>query len=59
MIDNLFATKKKYLRDFTISCTIKVNEFDKVLHDLGENINLMPLLIFKKLVLRYANGYTI
>ena len=34
---------------FTIPCKIGLLHFDKVLCDLGESINLMPLSIYKKL----------
>ncbi|XP_062080572.1 uncharacterized protein LOC133785339 [Humulus lupulus] len=34
---------------FTIPCTIGGSSFDKALCDLGASINLMPLLVFKKL----------
>lgn len=33
---------------FTISCNIEVYKLDKVLCDLGANINFMPLIISKK-----------
>lgn len=39
--------KLKDLGSFTITCTIKNVIFKKALSDLGENINLMPLSIFK------------
>ena len=34
---------------FTIPCTIGLLHFMKALYDLGASINLMPLLIYKKL----------
>ena len=41
--------KKEDPGAFTIPCTIGLLHFVKALCDLGENINLMPLLIYKKL----------
>ncbi|KAK4727301.1 hypothetical protein R3W88_032218 [Solanum pinnatisectum] len=47
------VTKKSIKKDdpgaFTISCTIGLLHFAKALCDLGANINLMPLSIYKKL----------
>ena len=34
---------------FTVPCTIGLLKFEKALCDLGESINLMPLMVFKKL----------
>ncbi|KAL5558707.1 hypothetical protein UlMin_034918 [Ulmus minor] len=44
---------------FTIPCTIGDFEFDKVLCDLGESINLMPLSIFRKLGLGEVKPTTV
>ncbi|XP_015167659.1 uncharacterized protein [Solanum tuberosum] len=41
--------KKEYPGAFTIPCTIGSIKFAKALCDLGANINLMPLSIYKKL----------
>jgi len=41
--------KKKDPGAFSIPCTIGLLHFAKALCDLGESINLMPLLIYKKL----------
>ncbi|XP_016561855.2 uncharacterized protein LOC107860930 [Capsicum annuum] len=41
--------KKADPKAFTIPCTIGSFEFAKALCDPGENINLMPLVIYKKL----------
>ena len=46
--------KLKDLRSFTIPCSIGNDIFEKALCDLGANINLMPLSIFKKLGLGEA-----
>jgi len=43
--------KKEDPGAFTIPCTIGELHFEKVLCDLGASINLMPLLIYKKLSL--------
>ena len=39
------------LRSFTIPCTTGNHEFGKALCDSGANINLMPLLVVKRLSL--------
>ena len=36
---------------FTIPCSIRGVDIGKVLYDLGASINLMPLSVFKKLVI--------
>ncbi|XP_069155630.1 uncharacterized protein [Solanum lycopersicum] len=41
--------KKEDPGTFTIPCTIGLLHFAKALCDLGENINLLPLSIYKKL----------
>ena len=41
--------KKSDLGAVTIPCTIGTIEFTKALCDLGANVNLMPLTIYKKL----------
>ena len=43
--------KKKDSSTFIIRCTIGLLHFAKALCDLGASINLMPLSIYKKLVL--------
>ncbi|XP_016570951.2 uncharacterized protein LOC107868839 [Capsicum annuum] len=49
IIDSKVAKKKDDPRVFTISCTIGTYEFAKDLCDLGESINLMHFVIYKKL----------
>ncbi|RVW60745.1 hypothetical protein CK203_053023 [Vitis vinifera] len=44
--------KLKDPRSFTIPCTIGDFDFDKVLCDLGANVNMLSLSIFKKLELK-------
>ena len=46
--------KLKDLWSFTIPCVIRNSIFERALYDLGANINLMPLSIFKKLSLGEA-----
>ena len=41
--------KKEDSGVFTIPCTIMLLHFAKALYNLGASINLMPLLIYKKL----------
>ena len=41
--------KKEDLASFTIPCTIELLHFSKMLCDLGESINLMPLFLHMKL----------
>ena len=41
--------KKEDPGAFTIPCTVGSLHFAKALYDLGASINLMPLLIYKKL----------
>ncbi|XP_016540784.2 uncharacterized protein LOC107841341 [Capsicum annuum] len=43
------SQKKSDPRAFTIPYTIGTSRFSKALSDLGANINLMPLVIFKQL----------
>ena len=45
--------KKEDPGAFTIPCTTGLLHFAKALCDLGENINLMPISIYKKLGLGY------
>nr|XP_016445140.1 PREDICTED: uncharacterized protein LOC107770351 [Nicotiana tabacum] len=40
--------KKEDLGDFTITCTIGADDFARALCDNGDNINLMPLSIYKQ-----------
>ena len=51
--------KVKDSDNFTISCTIGDSTFDKALCDLGSSINLMPLLVFRKLGLKEVKPTTI
>jgi len=50
-VQNKLPQKLKDLGSFTILCIIGNIYFDKVLCDLGASINLMPLIIFRKLSL--------
>ncbi|XP_047250051.1 uncharacterized protein LOC107876709 [Capsicum annuum] len=50
--------KKEYLGAFTIPCTIGSINFTWALCDLGASINLMPLIVFKQLVLGAPNPFT-
>ena len=45
--------------NFTISCKIGNSIFERALCDLGANINLMPLSIFRRLVLGEARPTTV
>ncbi|XP_049364329.1 uncharacterized protein LOC125829104 [Solanum verrucosum] len=49
IVTRSLVQKKKDRGAFTIPCTIGILHFAKTLCDLGANINLMPLLIYKKL----------
>ena len=49
ILQNKLPPKLKNLESFTILCVIGDVWFSKALCDLGVNINLMPLSIFKKL----------
>lgn len=49
ILQHKLPTKQKDLGSFTIPCTIENFHFDRALRDLGESINLMPFLMFKKL----------
>ena len=51
--------KVQDLDTFTILCTIGDSTFDKALCDLGVSINLMPLLVFRKLGLGKIKPTTI
>ena len=51
--------KLKNPRSFIIPCTIGDFDFDKLLCDLGANVNLMPLFIFKKLELGEVKSTTV
>ena len=51
--------KVKDLGRFTILCIIRYSTFHKALCDLGESINLMPLLVFRKLGLGEVKPTTI
>ena len=50
--------KKEDPSAFTIPCTIGLLHFAKVLCDMRESINLMPLSIYKKLDLGYPKPTT-
>lgn len=47
--------KKEYSRAFIIPGTIGSLKFSRALYDLGVSINLVPLVIFKKLELGHLN----
>jgi len=49
IVQNKLPQKLKDPGSFTIPCIIDDIYFDKVLCDLGASINLMPLIIFRKL----------
>lgn len=51
--------QKENPRAFTISCSIEVFNFARALCDLGSGINLMPLVVFKKLGLETPTLTTI
>ena len=51
--------KVKDLGSFTIPCMIGDSTFDKALCDLGASINLIPLLVFRKLGLGKVKPTTI
>ncbi|XP_047264312.1 uncharacterized protein LOC124896681 [Capsicum annuum] len=48
-MDTKVIEKKDDPGAFTIPCIIGMHEFAKALWDLGESINLMPFVIYKKL----------
>uniref|UniRef100_A0A1U7VRG8 Uncharacterized protein LOC104219922 n=1 Tax=Nicotiana sylvestris TaxID=4096 RepID=A0A1U7VRG8_NICSY len=54
VVTRLVAKKLSNLGSFTIPCTIGNFAFAKALCDLGASINLMPLVIYKKLGIRRA-----
>ncbi|XP_022842932.1 uncharacterized protein LOC111366399 [Olea europaea var. sylvestris] len=51
--------KLKDPRSFTIPCTIGSNYFEQPLCDLGANVNLMPLSVYRPLGLEEAKPTTI
>lgn len=51
--------KKVDLRAFSILCTVEAFSFAKIFYDLEERINLIPLMIFKKLGLEVPISMTI
>ncbi|XP_022867171.1 uncharacterized protein LOC111386901 [Olea europaea var. sylvestris] len=51
--------KLKDPRSFTIPCTIDFNYFEHSLCDLGVNVNLMPLSVYRSLGLGEAKSITI
>ena len=51
VIQRSLPVKMKDFGSFTIPCTIGNVEYKKALCDLGENINLMPLSVVKRLSL--------
>ncbi|MCR2848166.1 hypothetical protein KN825_16695, partial [Weizmannia coagulans] len=48
-LQNKLPPKMKDLSSFTIACAIGNSYYGKALCDLGANINLMPMLVFKQL----------
>ena len=52
IIQKNMSQKMQDLRSFTMPCTIRNFEFDKALCDSGVSINLMPLLVVKRVILR-------
>lgn len=51
----LLVEKKDGPRAFTIPCTIGSFNFARALCNLGVSINLIPLVVYKKLGLGYLN----
>ena len=49
MLQSKIPQKMKDLGSFTIPCSISTKYSGKALCDLGANINLMPLSVFKQL----------
>lgn len=49
LIQNKLPHKLKDLGSFVIPCEIGSLSFDRVLCDLGHNINLIPLIVYKML----------
>lgn len=49
LIQNKSPLKLKDLSSFSIPCMIHTFNFDTTLCDLGASVNLMPLLVYKKL----------
>ncbi|XP_024046553.1 uncharacterized protein LOC112100913 [Citrus clementina] len=49
MLQSKIPTKLKDPGSFTIPCSIGTRYADRALYDLGGNINLMPLFVFKQL----------
>ncbi|XP_040955917.1 uncharacterized protein [Gossypium hirsutum] len=54
MLMNKLPPKLKDPRSFTISCSIGYHYVGKTLCDLGENINIIPISILRKLGIRKA-----
>ncbi|KAJ4724863.1 DNA-directed DNA polymerase [Melia azedarach] len=59
IIQRKLPKKEKDPDSFTIPCTIGKSNFERALYDLGANINLMPLSIFRKLGLSEVKPTTI
>ena len=59
IIQRKLPHKLKDLGNFTIPCTIGNSIFERALCDLGANINLMPLSIFRRLRLGEARQPTV
>ncbi|XP_038888341.1 uncharacterized protein LOC120078183 [Benincasa hispida] len=49
LVSNSLPKKQKDPKSFTVTCSIRGLDVGHALYDLGANINLMPLSIFKKL----------
>jgi len=56
---NKLPPKLKDSGSFSIPCTIGNSYFEKILCDLGANINFMPLSIFRKLGSREVEPTTV
>ncbi|XP_038880334.1 uncharacterized protein LOC120071976 [Benincasa hispida] len=59
LFQNNIPTKMKDLGSLTLPCSIRGKKVGNTLCDLGASINLMPLLIFKKLNISSARPTTI
>ena len=59
IVQRKLPKKEKDPESFTIPCTIGNTTLNNVLCDLGANINLMPLSIFRKLGLKEVMPTTI
>ncbi|XP_022867316.1 uncharacterized protein LOC111387030, partial [Olea europaea var. sylvestris] len=59
ILQNKLPQNRKDAGSFTILCTIGNSSFDKALCDIGASINMMPLLVFKKLGLGEVKPTTV